>query len=137
MTIQKIKATIVGVTGYAGLELLRLLYSHPFIDVVNITKTQPDGHDISEQFPHFSGMYNLSPEAFDALHIMQKTDIVFFATSSGISKDLAEPFILANFPVIDLSGDFRLTADDYQKWYHKTPATPSLLAKSQYSLADF
>ncbi|MFT8938712.1 N-acetyl-gamma-glutamyl-phosphate reductase [Leuconostoc falkenbergense] len=137
MLTQKIKAAIVGITGYAGLELLRLLYSHPFIEVAVITNTQPDGHDISEQFPHLSGMYNLSPEPFDALHIMQKTDIVFFATSSGISKDIAEPFILADFPVIDLSGDFRLTADDYQKWYHKTPATPALLAKSQYSLADF
>lgn len=97
MTIQKIKATIVGVTGYAGLELLRLLYSHPFIDVVNITNTQPDGHDISEQFPHFSGMYNLSPEAFDALHIMQKPTLFFLRHPVVSVRISRSPLFLPTF----------------------------------------
>lgn len=41
----------------------------------------------------------------------------FFATPSGVASSLAEEFVLADFPIIDLSGDHRLPADVYQEWY--------------------
>ncbi|MEX0381616.1 N-acetyl-gamma-glutamyl-phosphate reductase [Leuconostoc sp. MS02] len=132
-----INVAIVGVTGYGGLELLRLLYNHPAVHVVSIHNTSDNTEDISTSYPHLKFMYKIKPTPLDPVHIMQSTDLVFFATSSGVSKDLVQPFIAANFPVIDLSGDFRLTADDYQTWYKKTPAAQYLLDQANYSLADF
>ena len=132
-----INVAIVGVTGYGGLELLRLLHNHPTVHVVSIHNTSNDSEDISVSYPHLQSMYKIAPTPFDPLHIMQSTDLVFFATSSGVSKDLVQLFIEANFPVIDLSGDFRLNAPDYEVWYKKTPAPQSLLDQANYSLADF
>ncbi|GMA69937.1 N-acetyl-gamma-glutamyl-phosphate reductase [Leuconostoc litchii] len=137
MVDKNIKISIVGVTGYSGLELLRLLYNHPNAEVISIHNTQQTHTDISEQFPHLKKMYNLTTMPFDSVYIMQHADIVFFATSSGVSKDLASEFIEAKFPVIDLSGDFRLPASLYKKWYKKEPASDQLLQQAHYSLADF
>lgn len=137
MTDKIIKIAIVGITGYGGLELLRLLYNHPNAKVVSIHNTQTENTDISEQFPHLKSMYNLTPTTFDSMHIMQEADLVFFATSSGVSKDLAQDFIQAKFPVIDLSGDFRLPADIYKKWYKNEPTSDEAIQQAHYSLADF
>ncbi|MGY3743641.1 N-acetyl-gamma-glutamyl-phosphate reductase [Leuconostoc inhae] len=137
MNKEMINVAIVGVTGYGGLELLRLLYNHPVAHVVSIHNTSNSSDDISVSYPHLKSMYKITPTPFDPMHIMQSADLVFFATSSGVSKDLAQPFIEAHFPVIDLSGDFRLTATDYETWYKKTPATQALLDQANYSLADF
>ena len=53
---------------------------------------------------------------------MRRADLVFFATSSGVAKDLSKDFVEAGFPVIDLSGDHRLPENIYKKWYQKEPA---------------
>ena len=137
MNTQSINVAIVGITGYGGLELLRLLYNHPTVHVVSIHNTSSSTEDISTTFPHLKSMYKITPTPFDPVHIMQSADLVFFATSSGVTKDIAEPFIAKKFPVIDLSGDFRLNAPDYATWYKKTPAAQSLLDEANYSLADF
>lgn len=132
-----INVAIIGITGYGGLELLRLLYNHPAVHVVSIHNTSDHSEEISTTYPHLKSMYNLTPIPVDPLHIMQSADVVFFSTSSGVSKDMAQPFIEANFPVIDLSGDFRLNASEYATWYKKTPAPQHLLDQAKYSLADF
>lgn len=137
MNTKIINVAIVGITGYGGLELLRLLYNHPAVHVVSIHNTSSSAEDISISYPHLKSMYKITPTPFDPVHIMQSADLVFFATSSGVSKDLAQLFIESNFPVIDLSGDFRLNATDYKTWYKKAPATQALLDQANYSLADF
>jgi N-acetyl-gamma-glutamyl-phosphate reductase len=137
MALKVIKVAIVGVTGYSGLELLRLLKNHRYVEIVSIHNTANHSRMIAEAYPHLKGMYKITTTPFDPLHIMQEADIVFFATSSGVSKDLVAPFIAAHFPVIDLSGDFRLPAEDYASWYHKTPAPQTLIDQTTYSLADF
>ena len=77
------------------------------------------------------------PKTFDPMHIMQEADLVFFATSSGVSKDLAQDFIQAKFSVIDLPGDFRLPADIYKKWYKNEPTSDEAIQQAHYSLTDF
>lgn len=68
---------------------------------------------------------------------MAECDAVFFATSSGVSQNLALAFIDADFPVIDLSGDFRLNkVETYEKWYKNTNVKNEYLLKSEYHLAD-
>ena len=53
-----VKVSIIGATGYAGAELLRLLYNHPQVEVVHITSESYTGKAISEVYPHLRGLYD-------------------------------------------------------------------------------
>lgn len=131
------KVSIVGVTGYSGLELIRYLRQHPQVELVSIHSHSVHKKSISEINPHLKNILSLSLEAFNADEIMAQSDLVFFATPSGISKDLVAPFVEAGFPVIDLSGDFRLTSiGTYERWYGTASAPLDLIDKFDYGLAE-
>lgn len=131
------KVSIVGITGYSGLELVKLLNNHKNVTIASIHATKEIGRRLSELYPYLVGVCDLVIEAFNAQEIMTKSDLVFFATPSGVASQLAQPFVEADFPVIDLSGDHRLPADSYEKWYKKTPASDDVLNKFTYALAEF
>lgn len=131
------KAAIVGITGYTGVELMRLIEQHPYLEIGTLHRSGNKESDLTEEFPHFLPL-NAKIQAFDAKNIMAQNDLVFFATPSGVSKDLVEPFIENSFPVIDLSGDLRLkNGESYRKWYKKEPANPNILMQANYSLPEF
>lgn len=75
------------------------------------------GRRLSDVYPYLAGVCDLKIEDFNAQEIIEKADLVFFATPSGVASSLAEEFVQADFPIIDLSGDHRLPADVYQEWY--------------------
>lgn len=129
--------SIVGITGYSGIELLRLAIQHPHIKIGSIHARNNIGTSISEIYPHFKGLCELKIESFDSKAIMNKSDIVFFATPSGIAKDLSKDFVESNFPVIDLSGDHRLKPDVYKKWYKKPLVNKEIQSRFIYGLAEY
>lgn len=132
------KVSIIGVTGYSGLELVRLLHNHPEVEIAGVYGTQNIGKKISEIYPHLNGLLDLPLKAINCLEIMAESDLVFFATPSGVSREYAIEFIENQFPVIDLSGDFRLdSAESYQKWYGKPATHAKHLKQAVYGLADF
>ncbi|MFR4697237.1 MAG: N-acetyl-gamma-glutamyl-phosphate reductase [Streptococcus salivarius] len=131
------KVSIVGITGYSGLELVKILNNHKKVELVSIHATKEVGRRLSDVYPYLTGVCDLIIEAFDAQEIMGKADLVFFATPSGVASSLAEEFVQADFPVIDLSGDHRLPADVYQEWYKKSPAKQSILNKFTYALSEY
>ena len=131
------KISIVGITGYSGLELVKILNNHKKVELVSIHATKEVGRRLSDVYPYLTGVCDLEIEAYNAEKIMQKADLVFFATPSGVASSLAEEFVLADFPIIDLSGDHRLPADVYQEWYKKSPAKQSVLNKFTYALSDY
>ncbi|MHC5227671.1 N-acetyl-gamma-glutamyl-phosphate reductase [Enterococcus sp. LJL99] len=132
------KVSIIGVTGYSGLELLRYLRTHPLVEIVSIHSHSMNKKSIDQVEPHLKQLINLPLEEINAEKIMTKSDLVFFATPSGISKELALPFVEADFPVIDLSGDFRLKEDGaYEKWYGKTAPPKEIVAAFDYGLSEF
>lgn len=131
------KVSVVGVTGYSGLELVKILENHPNADLVSVYATKEVGQELSYIYPHLDEVTTLKVEAFDAEKIMSEADLVFFATPSGIAKDYAHYFVEADFPFIDLSGDHRLPAETYQKWYQKTPAKTEVLEQFTYGLSEF
>ncbi|MFD1483758.1 N-acetyl-gamma-glutamyl-phosphate reductase [Lacticaseibacillus baoqingensis] len=133
------KVALVGVTGYAGMVLYQLLKSHPAVDQINLY-----GHDLDHAVPLYEAVPQFGPTEMTPLHpydpaaIQAANDVLFFATSAGVTNTLAAPFIAAHFPVIDLSGDYRLKDPaQYTKWYHKTPAPQAALATAHFGLADF
>ena len=131
------KVSIVGITGYSGLELVRILHNHPKVELVSIHATKDLGKKLSDLYPYLLGVCDLLIEAFDAAAIMQQADLVFFATPSGVAKDLSQDFVTVGFPVIDLSGDHRLPAASYEKWYGKAAASQSILDQFVYGLSEF
>lgn len=131
------KVAIVGVTGYSGLELVRILEGHPLVEIVFVHATKEIGQELSHIYPHLTHASSYTIEAFDAEKIMATADLVFFATPSGIAKDLSAPFVAKNFPLIDLSGDHRLPAASYGKWYHKPAAADELIEQFTYGLSEF
>ena len=131
------KISIVGITGYSGLELVKILNNHKKVELVSIHATKEVGRRLSDVYPYLTGVCDLEIEAYNAEKIMQKADLVFFATPSGVASTLAEEFVLADFPIIDLSGDHRLPADVYQEWYKKSPAKHSVLNKFTYALSEY
>ncbi len=131
------KVSIVGITGYSGLELLRILNNHEKIEISSIHGTKDIGQRLSELYPHLLDICDLMIEEFDEQVIMSKSDLVIFATPSGVASKLSQDFVKADFPVIDISGDHRLVADVYENWYKKEPAPADILEKFTYSLAEF
>ena len=131
------RVSIVGITGYSGLDLVKLLNNHKKVTIASIHATKEIGRRLSDLYPYLVGICDLVIEEFDADKIIAKSDLVFFATPSGVASKLAQPFVKADFPVLDLSGDHRLPAYLYEKWYKKTPASDEELNKFTYSLAEF
>ncbi|MGT2667381.1 N-acetyl-gamma-glutamyl-phosphate reductase [Streptococcus rifensis] len=131
------KVAIIGVTGYSGIELYRLLRQHSHIEVHSVHASQSVGHGLSDLLPHMGNDQKLTIEAVDPEQIMKTVDLVFIATPSGYSKDIAGRFLEQDFPVVDLSGDYRLPAAVYEKWYGKSAAPASEQEQFTYGLSEW
>lgn len=132
-----LKAAIVGVSGYTGLELVRLIHLHPVLELGTLHSHSL--HKKSEElYPHLRQIYEQAIEPYDAKRIIANNDVVFFATPAGVSKDAMVPFMEAGFPVVDLSGDLRLQDPEmYKKWYKREPAPKEVLQAAAYCLPEF
>jgi N-acetyl-gamma-glutamyl-phosphate reductase len=127
-----IKAGIINVTGYAGAELARLLWTHPEADVVSVTGRSEAGKKLAEVFPHLA-CYDLTvtPELDAAV------DVAFSALPHAASAEACAPLVRAGTPVIDISADFRLKdAAEYSEWYGVEHPAPDLLAGAVYGLPE-
>lgn len=135
-----IKVGIVGGTGYTGVELLRLLASHPQVDVKAITSRSETGVRVAELFPNLRGHFSL---AFSEpkLETLSACDVVFFATPNAVAMTMTRELLDAGVKVIDLSADFRLKdVNIWNQWYgkeHKQDhACPDLLSEAVYGLPE-
>ncbi|WEK56405.1 MAG: N-acetyl-gamma-glutamyl-phosphate reductase [Candidatus Cohnella colombiensis] len=133
----QLRAAIVGSTGYGGVELIRLLQSHPYVTVTSVISSSTAGTPIAEGFPHLNEICTDLLDGIDVELIRSKADVVFLATPNGISMKLAPDFLAAGLKVIDLSGDFRLkNGDTYQEWYKHEPAPSEWVERAVYGLAE-
>ncbi len=131
-----IKAAVLGATGYAGIELVRLLTSHPEAEICILGSKSFDGQKINEIYRNFSHILEKECTAID-IDEVAKCDVAFTALPHGASKDVIPEIIENGVKVIDLSGDFRY--DDisvYEKWYGGKHSAPELLAESVYGLCE-
>ncbi len=131
-----IKAGIVGGTGYTGVELLRLLASHPAVELAAITSRAEKGIAVGTLFPNLRGRIDLAfIEPDDA--VLQGCDVVFFATPNGTAMKSVPALLAAGVKVIDLAADFRLRrVEDWEQWYGMPHACPALLADAVYGLPE-
>lgn len=131
-----IKAAVLGATGYAGIELVRILSAHPDVSLEILGSQSFDGQPISEVYGNFAHVLDLNCEKLDLDRVSQ-CDVAFTALPHGASKDVIPSLIERGLKVIDLSGDFRY--DDikvYEQWYNQEHSSPELLAESVYGLPE-
>lgn len=137
MNTAHIRAAIVGSTGYGGVELIRLLQSHPYVTVTSVISSSAAGTSFADSFPHLTAIHTDLLDGVDVELIRGKADVVFLATPHGVSQKLAPEFLAAGMKVIDLSGDYRLKdGETYRKWYKHEPANPDDVARAVYGLAE-
>jgi N-acetyl-gamma-glutamyl-phosphate reductase len=131
--MKKLRIAIVGGTGYAGAELVRLLTGHPNADIVAVTSGRAAGERLSAHCPWLSTDIALS--SFDAEKI--DADVVFFAQESGFAMENAATVISNGAKVIDLSADFRLRDPaQYSRYYHREHSLPLPNFSTVYGLPE-
>jgi N-acetyl-gamma-glutamyl-phosphate reductase len=130
------RAAVVGASGYTGAEALRLLASHPEIEVVHVTADSNAGKRVSELFPGLAPAFGdtvLAPlEAAD----LRGFDLVFMMLPHGASQALMPSVVDDVAHIVDLGADFRLPADVYARWYGESHTAPELVGKFAYGLVE-
>ncbi|MDY7078719.1 MAG: N-acetyl-gamma-glutamyl-phosphate reductase [Chloroflexota bacterium] len=129
-----IQAAIVGASGYAGGELLRLLLAHPRVEVTQITSETYAG-----QYAHFvhPNLREHTRLRFVRLADLSTCDLLFLALPHGHAMDHIEEFVALARRVVDLSADFRLRDPaDYPRWYGREHPAPDWLARFVYGVPE-
>jgi N-acetyl-gamma-glutamyl-phosphate reductase len=131
-----IKVGIVGGTGYTGVELLRILATHPQVQIAAITSRKEAGMPVAEMYPSLRGRTELVFTTPDEARLGD-CDVVFFATPHGVAMSQARELLAANVKIIDLAADFRLQDTAvFEKWYGMPHACPELLREAVYGLPE-
>jgi len=127
----KTKVGIINVTGYTGVELARLLYQHPEVELTSVTGRSAAGQRLDTVFPHLSGI-NLTIEAE-----LGDAEFVFSAMPHQESAKEVMPLLNHGIKVVDISADFRLKDKaEYQRWYGFVHPAPQLLEQAVYGLTE-
>jgi len=131
-----IKIGIIGGTGYTGVELLRLLATHPEAELKAITSRGEAGKKVADLFPSLRGHIDLAFTEPDP-KALAGCDVVFSATPNGVAMTHARELVAAGVKLIDLAADFRLRDPAvWEKWYGMPHACPGLLAEAVYGLPE-
>jgi N-acetyl-gamma-glutamyl-phosphate reductase len=137
MGVEKMKAAIIGGTGYGSIELIRLINKHPNLEVGTIVSNSQAGVSLIDTYPHLSTILEQPMEVFDANSLSEENDVVFLATPSGVSSKLVPQLLENGSKCIDLSGDFRLRSSaEYESWYKHSPADDNYLKQATYGLSE-
>lgn len=125
-----VRTGVLGVTGYAGQQLLALLCAHKKAEVVFLSSNSYVGKTMDEIYPSFTGVCEMpliSTE--EALARLSEIDVLFTALPNGLVFDIAKACEKSGVKLIDFSPDFRLQDTEvYEAWY-KTPHTATELQK--------
>jgi N-acetyl-gamma-glutamyl-phosphate reductase len=131
-----IRALVFGATGYTGLELIRILGSHPDAAIVGGSSRNWAGKKASEALPFISAEQDFSLRSIEELKLDPQADLAFLALPHGESAGLIRPLLDAGLKVVDLSADVRLSnLETYEKWYGPHRAA-ELLGQAVYGLPE-
>ncbi|MHB1653688.1 MAG: N-acetyl-gamma-glutamyl-phosphate reductase [Desulfitobacteriaceae bacterium] len=125
---------ILGATGYTGQELIRLLLSHPDVELVYLGSSSSAGQAYASIYPHLVGQKvgNLDDEK-----VPDEVEVLFCALPHGLTAARTGEWLARGIKVIDLGADFRLhSAETYKKWYKLEHPAPELLPEAIYGLPE-
>ncbi len=130
--------SVVGATGYSGMELIRLLANHPSFSVSGVYSSTTAGSRLDAENKQLHGLTQLVLKEYNADEIADTSDLVFLALPSGIAKELVPELYEKNVKIIDLSGDLRLKKHgEYEQWYKKPAAKAEYVQEAVYGLSEW
>jgi len=137
----KIKVGITGASGYAGVELVKILARHPDVELACVTSRSLAGTDVADNMPSLrhilkDGMKFVSSDP-KGQAAMKDIDVWFLALPHGAAAEYAGELVAAGKTVIDLSADFRLNSlEIYKEYYKEDHRAPELLKLGKYVIAE-
>ena len=131
-----LKVGIMGSSGYAGEELIRILLKHPEVKITALAAKIEKTH-VSKLYPWSNAMLDLDVYDMSAEDVGKKTDVIFLALPHKVSMDFAPALLKQGKKVIDLSADFRIKDKAvYEKWYEIKHECPGYLKDAVYGLPE-
>lgn len=137
MECDMIKVGIIGSTGYAGQELVRILLQHPEAEIVWYGSRSYIDKKYSEVFGNMFQLVEDVCKGEDMDALASQVDVIFTATPQGLCGSLVNEEILSKVKIIDLSADFRIKdVDKYEEWYGIKHQSPSFIKEAVYGLCE-
>lgn len=132
-----IKAGIVGATGYAGAELVRLLAHHPEVSIETLISKSYVGERFSALYGNLFSIEDRDCCGEDVDELADACDVIFTATPQGYLSGILKPEHIEKAKIIDLSADYRLSdVEVYEKWYGNRHGSPELINQAVYGLCE-
>ncbi len=130
------KVAVVGATGYAGAELVRILAGHPGVRLVCLTSRRHVGADFAAIYPSMKNVVDLKCQAYDPGVLARKADVVFTALPHKLPMQFVPELLEKGLKVIDLSADFRFRDVETYVGAYQQHACPGLLEEAVYGLSE-
>ncbi len=132
-----IKAGIIGATGYAGQELVRLLLQHKDVDIVWYGSRSYVDQKFSSVFGNVFKIVEDICKGDDLEKLAEEADVIFTATPQGYLAGVLTESVLSKAKVIDLSADYRIKdVATYEKWYGIKHKSPQFIDEAVYGLCE-
>ena len=131
------KVGIIGSTGYAGAEIVRILMNHPEAEIIWYGSRSYVDKKFSEVFGNMFQIVEDVCKGENISELSEKADVIFTATPQGLCASLVNEEILEKTKIIDLSADFRIKdVAAYEKWYQINHPTPQFIPEAVYGLCE-
>ena len=132
-----IKAGIIGATGYAGGELVRLLLGHKDVEIKWYGSKSYTGKKYADIYRNFFELIEDECLGDNLAELSKQVDVIFTATPQGFLGSVLNEEILSEAKVIDLSADYRIKdVNTYEKWYGIEHKSPQFLDEAVYGLCE-
>ena len=132
-----IKVGIIGATGYAGNELVRILKQHKDAEIVHYGSKSYVGQRYADVFRNCTGIVDEECGDDNIEEMADKCDVIFTATPQGYCAGIVTEDVLKKCKIIDLSADFRLKdVKVYEKWYKIEHKSPQFIEEAVYGLCE-
>ena len=137
--MQKLKVSIIGATGYAGKELVKILINHQKVELVYLISSSYAGKNIAEIFPEFLNKLDKKLINLNLDVVSKDSDMMFTALPHAVSMEVVPKLLKKGVKVVDLSADYRLkNSTVYKEWYKKelNQISKELLPEAVYGLPE-
>ena len=132
-----IKVGIIGSTGYAGAEIVKLIQNHPEAEVVWFGSKSFEGEPFASVYRNMFELVDEKCLGDNIDELSSKVDVIFTATPQGLCSKIINEDVLSKTKVIDLSADFRIKdVDVYEKWYGIKHESPEFIDEAVYGLCE-
>ena len=134
----RVKVAVLGASGYSGIEAVRILAGHPFVEISMLTSEHYAGREVAQVYRHMAGI-DLPPfEELRADLISGRAEVVISCLPERVGAPILAEVVAAGIKAIDVSADFRLKDPvAYRQTYGAEHPAPALLREAVYGLSEF